>query len=103
MREFSEQVNASDLASRVAQNIRNRESAFKKVSPLTCTKPSDKQTMDYLRQNLGLKSGFAKTSLRSGIPRPCFTPNGQIAFVSGKKIKVVSTARVESAGSFTPA
>jgi len=44
--------------------------------------------MDFLK-NLGIGGGFAKTSLRSGIPRPCFSPNGQLAFVSGDKIRIV--------------
>ena len=44
-----------------------------------------------------MNTGFAKTSLRSGIARPCFNPNGQIAFVSGSKIKIVQTKPVDAA------
>ena len=52
--------------------------------------------MEYLKA-MGLNTGFAKTSLRSGITRPCFSPNGQIAFVSGSKIKIVQTTPVDAA------
>ncbi len=98
MNQFREQMTTHDRAKRVEDAIKRRELAFAKVNPLTCAKPSDKETMDYLRQKLGLKSGFAKTSLRSGIPRPCFNPNGQITFVSGKKIKIVQVAKTEPSG-----
>lgn len=65
----------NDRAAQVEHNIRARQIAFKKVSPLTCNKPSDKETMEYLKR-MGINTGFAKSSLRSGIPRPCFNPNG---------------------------
>lgn len=52
---------------------------------------------------MGLKSGLAKTSLRSGITRPCFSPNGQIAFVNGGKIQVVPIKPIEAENTFSPA
>ena len=44
---------------------------------------------------MGMNAGFAKTSLRSGIARPCFNPNGQIAFVIGNKIKIEQTQAID--------
>ena len=104
MRLFSTQLQQRDKASRIDEAIRQKEIAFKKVSPLQCQKPSDEATIDFLKK-MGLNSGFAKTSLRSGIARPCFNPNGQIAFVSGNKIRIVPTVVVESQPSkaFSPA
>ena len=60
--------------------------------------------MAYLAR-MGLRANYAKTSLRSGIPRPCFSPNGQIAFVKDGQIRVVPTKASEAKASsnFTPA
>ena len=95
MRLYSHEYAGKTKTMEVQEKIRERENLFKQASPLTCQKPSNKETMDYLNK-LGIRSGFAKTSLRSGIPRPCFSPNGQIAFVSGDKIRVVSTLPIKS-------
>lgn len=91
---FSQTLNNRDRASRIEAKIREKELAFAQVNPMTCQKPSDKETMDYLKK-LGIRSGFAKTSLVSGIPRPTFSRNGQIAFVSGKTIRIVPTVPIE--------
>lgn len=72
------------------ESIRKREALFKKVSPLTCEKPSDEQVLKELK-SIGITKGFANTSFKSGIPRPTFSPNGQIAFVVGNKIRIVNT------------
>ncbi len=70
---------------------------------MTCTKPNDKETIEFLKA-IGINKGFSKTSLRSGIPRPTFSPNGQIAFVSGKKIRIVPTVSIEkNIKPYTPA
>lgn len=76
MRLFTTRLQSRDLAAKVEGEIRRKEIAFKKVYPMTCEKPSDAKTMDYLKNVMGLKTGFSKTSFRSGIPRPSFTPTG---------------------------
>ena len=100
---FSKEMGSRDRASRIEERIRQRELAFSKVNPMTCKKPSDKETMDFLKK-MGIQSGFAKTSLVSGVARPTFSPNGQIAFVCGNKIRVVQTPHIEDKGThFSPA
>jgi hypothetical protein len=49
--------------------------------------------MSLLKAINAKSNNLQKTSLKQGgMPRPCFHPNGSIVFVSGNKIKVVSTA-----------
>ena len=92
---YSRENAARSRAAQVEERIRQREELFKQASPLTCQKPSDEETRDYLAA-LGVGTRFAKTSLRSGIPRPSFGPNGQITFVHGDKIRIVQTEPVKS-------
>ena len=75
MRLLRSELQSRDLAAKIEGEIRRKEIAFKKVYPMTCEKPSDSETRDYLKK-MGLTTGFAKTSFRSGIPRPSFTPSG---------------------------
>ena len=97
---YSRENAARSRAAQVEERIRQREELFKQASPLTCQKPSDKETRDYLAA-LGVGTRFAKTSLRSGIPRPSFGPNGQITFVHDDKIRIVQTEPVKSPQALT--
>lgn len=75
MKLFTTQAQQREKAQRVEMAIRRKEALFKEVNPLNGDRPSDGETMKFLQQ-LGIKPAYAKTSFRSGIARPCFSPNG---------------------------
>jgi hypothetical protein len=71
--------------------IKARDAQFAKEQ-MASRIPNNKATDIIKGMQAGRQALLAKTNLRSGgMPRPCFHPNGNMAFVSGKNIKIVST------------
>jgi hypothetical protein len=89
----------SDLA--LLKKIAKREETFKKCNPVTTSKPSNMETITFLKTLAGSKLRLANTSLRQGgVPRPCWHPNGTLIFVKNNKIELVKTNAVENNKNF---
>lgn len=67
--------------------IQQRVAEYEKTSSLKIERPSDIETMQYLKSVLKVKT-FKNTSLgKRGVAKPCFHPNGNgIIFVKGTTI-----------------